>query len=186
MIIAIIVSTFLVIGFYVISVYNFFVTNKARITASIQEIGNQLKRQADLIPNLEASVSGYLAHEKDILSMLAEARKILVKGQDASKQISEVLPKLQVVVESNPELKANTVVENLMNELRDTADKVMYSRRLMIDLTADYNVKRVNFPSSLVASMFKFSELKGLKTPEDGDFLKVTEKEMASPKVDLG
>jgi len=53
-----------------------------------------------------------------------------------------------------------------MDELRDTADKVMYARRLVIDLTADYNVKRVSFPSSLVANMFKFAEQPGLITPE--------------------
>jgi LemA protein len=170
---------------WVISVYNFFVSSKARIKASIQEIGNQLKRQADLIPNLEASVKGYLTHEKGIMQMLSEARKLLSAGKDASKQISEVLSGLKVIVESNPELKANTVVENLMGELRDTADKVMYSRRLLIDLTADYNVKRATVPTNIVANLFKFEELKGLETPEGGDFLKVSDSEMKSPKVNL-
>lgn len=170
---------------WVVSVYNFFVSSKARIKASVQEIGNQLKRQADLIPNLESSVKGYLKHEKGILEMLSEARKLVAKGQDASKQISEALSGLKIVVESNPELKANTVVENLMGELRDTSDKVMYARRLMIDLTADYNVKRVSVPSNIVANLFKFDELKGLETPEGGDFLKVSSEEMKSPKVDL-
>ncbi len=175
----------LVLVGWVIVTYNFFVSSKARIKASIQEIGNQLKRQADLIPNLEASVKGYLTHEKGILEMLAEARKLLSKGQDASKQISEVLPKLQVVVESNPELKADNVVSKLMDELRDTSDKVMYSRRLMIDLTADYNIKRATVPTNIVANLFKFEELKGLETPEGGDFLKVSDSEMKSPKVNL-
>lgn len=175
----------LVLVGWIIVTYNFFVSSKARIKASIQEIGNQLKRQADLIPNLEASVKGYLTHEKGILEMLAEARKLLSKGQDASKQISEVLPKLQVVVESNPELKADNVVSKLMDELRDTSDKVMYSRRLMIDLTADYNIKRATVPTNIVANLFKFEELKGLETPEGGDFLKVTDSEMKSPKVNL-
>ena len=138
---------------WLVSTYNFFVSSKTRIGAAIQEIGNQLKRQAELIPNLEASVKGYLAHEKGILEMLADARKLIASGRDANDKISEVLPKLQIVVESNPELKGNTVVENLMNELRDTSDKVMYARRLMIDLTADYNVKRVTIPTSIVASM---------------------------------
>ena len=175
----------LVLVGWVIVTYNFFVSSKARIKASIQEIGNQLKRQADLIPNLEASVKGYLTHEKGILEMLAEARKLLSKGQDASKQISEVLPKLQVVVESNPELNADNVVSKLMDELRDTSDKVMYSRRLMIDLTADYNIKRATVPTNIVANLFKFEELKGLETPEGGDFLKVSDSEMKSPKVNL-
>lgn len=170
---------------WVISTYNFFVSSKARIKASIQEIGNQLKRQADLIPNLEASVKGYLKHEKGILEMLSEARKLLSKGQDASKQITDALSGLKIVVESNPELKANTVVENLMGELRDTSDKVMYARRLMIDLTADYNVKRVTVPTNIVANMFKFDELKGLETAESGEHLTVSATEMKSHKVNL-
>lgn len=174
-----------ILVFWVISVYNFFVSSKARIKASVQEIGNQLKRQADLIPNLESSVKGYLTHEKGILEMLAEARKLVAKGQDASKQISDALSGLKIIVESNPELKANTVVENLMNELRDTSDKVMYARRLMIDLTADYNVKRVSVPSNIIANMFKFYELKGLETAESGEHLTVSVEEMKSPKVSL-
>ena len=170
---------------WVISTYNFFVSSKARIKASIQEIGNQLKRQSDLIPNLEASVKGYLKHEKGILEMLSEARKLLSKGQDASKQITDALSGLKIVVESNPELKANTVVENLMGELRDTSDKVMYARRLMIDLTADYNVKRVTVPTNIVANMFKFDELKGLETAESGEHLTVSATEMKSTKINL-
>ena len=170
---------------WVVSTYNFFVSSKARIKASIQEIGNQLKRQADLIPNLESSVKGYLTHEKGILQMLSDARKLVAKGQDASKQIGEALGGLKIVVESNPELKANTVVSDLMAELRDTADKVMYSRRLMIDLTADYNVKRVSVPSNLVANMFGFTELKGLETAETGAHMTVSSDEMKSPKISL-
>ena len=165
-----------VLVLWVISVYNFFVSSKTRIKASVQEIGNQLKRQADLIPNLESSVKGYLSHEKGILQMLSDARKLISTGKDASVKIAEFLPKLQVVVESNPELKGNTVVTNLMDELRDTSDKVMYARRLLIDLTADFNAKRVTFPSSLVASLFKISEEEGLK---------VSEEETKSPKINF-
>ena len=77
------------------------------------------------------------------------------------------------------------VVKDLMDELRDTSDKVMYARRLLIDLTADYNVKLVTFPSNLIAGMFHFEALKGLQTPNDGDSLSVSEDEMKTPKVNL-
>jgi LemA protein len=183
-----------VLVFWVVSIYNFFVTAKTRIGASIQEIGNQLKRQADLIPNLEESTKAYLKHEKGIYEALTAARKAVneaVKSQnlgkmsDAGKMLSDLLPKIQVIVESNPELKASEVVSKLMDELRDTADKVMYARRLLIDLTADYNVKRVTVPSSLVANMFHFEEMKGLETPNEGEFTKVTEAETKTPKVKL-
>lgn len=185
----------LILGaFWVVSTYNFFVSSKTRIKASIQEIGNQLKRQADLIPNLEASVKGYLKHEKDIFQKLTDARKSVAaaaksgdlnKMADAGSKLAEILPKIQVVVESNPQLKSSDVVSKLMDELRDTSDKVMYSRRLLIDLTADYNVKRVSFPTNLVANAFNFEELKGLDTPTEGEHLSVSEKEQKAPKISL-
>lgn len=185
MFIYLIIGLIVIVGIYLVSTYNFFVSSKTRVGAAIQEIGNQLKRQAELIPNLENSVKGYLSHEKGILEMLSDARKMISKGQDASKKISELLPKLQVVVESNPQLKGADVVTNLMDELRDTSDKIMYARRLFIDLTADYNVKRVTFPSNIIADMFHFEELKGLETSGSGDFLKVSDSDMKTPKVNL-
>jgi LemA protein len=183
-----------VIVLWMISVYNFFVSSKARIKAAVQEIGNQLKRQADLIPNLESSAKGYLKHEKGIFKQLTDARKAINKAvdsgdvqkmADAGSQLASVLPSLQIAVEDNPELKASDVVTKLMNELRDTADKVMYSRRLVIDLTADFNVKRVAFPSSIVAGMFGFKEMPGLITPESGEHMEVGAKDTKTPKVDL-
>ncbi|MFH1971586.1 MAG: LemA family protein [Patescibacteria group bacterium] len=179
---------------WIISNYNFFVSSKARIKAAVQEIGNQLKRQADLIPNLEESTKGYLSHEKGIFKDLTDARKQISNAlktnslqdmSDAAAKMASVIPSLQVAVEDNPELKGSEVVTKLMDELRDTADKLMYSRRLVIDLTADYNVRRVNVPSNIVAILFKFSELEGLETPGKGDFLKVTEEETKTPKIKL-
>lgn len=179
---------------WVVMTYNFFVSSKARIKAAIQEIGNQLKRQADLIPNLESSAKGYLSHEKGVYKDLTDARKAVAnalksgdvqKMSDAGTQLASLIPSLQVMVESNPELKANTVVEKLMEELRDTADKVMFARRLVIDLTADFNVKRVTFPSSLVANMFGFKEQPGLITPESGEHVEVSAGDMKTPKVNL-
>ena len=184
----------LVLVVWIIADYNFFVTAKTRVGAAIQEIGNQLKRQAELIPNLEASVKGYLTHEKGIFDELTAARKSVVaaaksgdlkKMADAGKQLSDVLPKIQVVVESNPQMKGADVVTNLMDELRDTSDKVMYARRLLIDLTAEYNVKLVTFPSNIIAGMFHFEKLKGLETPGEGQEFKVSESEMKTPKVSI-
>lgn len=181
-------------GLYLISLYNFFQTALTRIKASIQEIGNQLKRQADLIPNLEASVKGYLSHEKSILGMLSDARKSVSAASDsgnidaqskASGMISELLPKLSVLVESNPELKGNTTVMTLMEELRDTSDKVMYARRTLIDLSADYNIKVVTFPSNLVANIFGFKEQAGLKVADMDAATSVTAAETKSPKISL-
>ncbi|PIW06691.1 hypothetical protein COW38_04480 [Candidatus Collierbacteria bacterium CG17_big_fil_post_rev_8_21_14_2_50_45_7] len=182
------------VGLYLVSLYNFFQTALTRIKASIQEIGNQLKRQADLIPNLEASVKGYLTHEKSILAMLSDARKSVSAAADsgnidkqnkAAGMLTDLLPRLSVIVESNPELKANTTVTALMEELRDTSDKVMYARRTLIDLSADYNIKVVTFPSNIVANIFGFKEQPGLKVEGMEAATSVTAEETKSPQISL-
>lgn len=178
---------------YLISTYNYFQTTKTRITASIQEIGNQLKRQASLIPNLAESAKSYLTHEKDIYDKITSARKAIdtavEKGgasiDKAVDSLNALLPKLNILVESNPELKANTVIMKLMDELRDTGDKLMYARRTLIDLTADFNAKLITFPSNLVAKIFGFKPEKGLGTPVEGAHLEVSAAETQDVKVDL-
>lgn len=180
--------------FYVLSTYNWFVRAKVRIQASIQEIGNQLKRQADLIPNLMESVKGYMKHEKDIFKELADARKqvlgALKEGTaetlvEAGERLSKALAPIRAVFESTPQLQAAQPAVKLMDELRDTADKLMYARRTLIDLVADFNAKIVALPSKFVAMLFKFKKEIGLKTPESGAHVEVSEAETKSPKVKL-
>ena len=181
---------------FVFATYNQFVTIKTQIEASIQEIGNQLKRQADLIPNLTASVKGYMKHEKDIFKDITDARKgameAIKKGAgdvqsllDASDKLQQALQPIRVTMESTPELKAEGPTSKLMDELRDTADKTMYSRRTLIDLTQSYNVMIVRMPSNFVAMLFGFQKQPGLKTPESGEHVEVSVSETETPKVEL-
>lgn len=183
-----------VIVLYILGTYNGFVVAKTRIKASVQEIGNQLKRQADLIPNLVSSVKGYMRHEKKIFADLTEARKIASSATNssdaqklinASSKMERALSPIIAIFESTPQLQAAGPTTQLMEELRDTADKLMYSRRALIDLTADYNVKVATFPSSLVAGIFKFSAERGLEMPEGGKSTVVDEKDTETPGVDL-
>lgn len=183
-----------VLVIYAVGVYNKFQTIKTRIKASIQEIGNQLKRQSDLIPNLESSAKGYLKHEKSIFKQLTDARKQInaatksrspQKLIEAAGALSQVMPALRIAVEDNPELKGEKTVTKLMDELRDTSDKVMYSRRTLIDLSADYNRMVVTIPSNIVASIFGFKQQPGLKTPDSGDHIEVSASDTKSPKVNL-
>jgi len=178
---------------WAIAMYNSFASLKTKIVAAVQEIGNQLKRQANLIPNLEASVKGYMKHEKGIFDKLTDARKSVVAAEagnaakidEAVTKMQSVIPDLKIVVESNPELKADGSVGRLMDELADTADKLSYARRLLIDLTQQYNEKRVLFPSSIIASIFGFGEEKGLATPRDGQHVEVSATETTDPKINL-
>lgn len=183
-----------VIAAYVVSIYNRLQQLKTQIMASIQEIGNQLKRQTSLIPNLEKSVKAYLGHEKGIFEALTNARKQVALADKtgspadidkAIDSIQSVVPQLSVAVEDNPELKANTTVNKFMDELTDTADKLSYARRSVIDLTASYNAKLVTFPSNLIANMFGFKPEKGLVTPTSGAHLEVSQSEMRDPEVKL-
>ena len=179
---------------YVISLYNLFQTLKTRIKASIQEIGNQLKRQASLIPNLEASVKASFSHETGIFKLLSEARSSSAKAvksgnladsEIAIDQIQKLVPAMNVLVESNPQMQAQASLTQFMNELRDTSDKLMYSRRILIDLSQEYNMKRMTFPSNLVAQLFGFGEEKGLHVMESGSHLEVSDKESEDVKVSL-
>lgn len=191
----IIAIALLAIAGYVVATYNSFQTIKTRIEASIQEIGNQLKRQASLIPNLSESAKSYLKHEKDIFKKLTDARKAVQeaakdstsadKVDQAIKQLNSLIPSLNVLVESNPELKADGVVTKLMDELRDTSDKIMYARRTLIDLTADYNRKLITFPTNLIAKVFGFTKKKGLETPMTGEHVSVSSSETKDVKIDL-
>lgn len=192
--IILIVGLLIIGGFYIWSVYNQLVTLKTRIKASIQEIGNQLKRQADLIPNLVASVKGYLEHEKEIFEKITEARKLAVRAieskdvkqlVEASNQLNQALAPVRALFESTPQLQAAGPTSKLMDELRDTADKVMYARRTLIDLSADFNLKLVTFPSNLVAKIFNFKQEPGLETPLSGEHLEVTSEEIKTPKVEI-
>lgn len=182
------------IAVYAVSVYNNLQTLKTQIVASIQEIGNQLKRQASLIPNLETAVKGYLKHEKGIFEMLTAARtsaQLASKtgnSADIEKAISDlqsVIPQIHVAVESNPELKADTTVNNFMRELTDTADKLMYARRSLIDLSQSYNQQLVTFPSNIIANVFGFKPEKGLETPMTGAHVSVNDAETQDVKVNL-
>lgn len=182
------------IAFYFISVYNNLQQLKTQIEASIQEIGNQLKRQASLIPNLESATKGHLRHEKEIFKMLTDARKSIAKAEKtgaaddiekAIESIQTMVPSISVAVESNPELKSDRTITKFMNELTDTADKLMYARRSVIDLSQSYNVQLVTFPTNIIANMFGFTKEKGLETAMSGSHVEVSSEEMKDIKVDL-
>lgn len=193
MTIAIIVILALMV-LYIVSIYNSLQTLKTQIQASIQEIGNQLKRQAGLIPNLEVAVKGQLKHEEGIYKLLTEARQSVAKA-DASGSVKDIdqavdkvqnlLPQIQVVVESNPELKANEAITKFMDELTDTADKLTYARRSVIDLSQSFNEKLVVFPSNLIANALGFKQEKGIVTSTSGAHMEVSSEEEKSPKVTL-
>jgi len=173
----------IIIAVYLIAFYNGLKTLQVQITAAIQEIANQLKRQSSLIPNLVDSVKGFMKQEKTIFTLLAKARKLIDQAiasknpkhiDQAQAAINSALRSIHITAESNPQIQSSSLVQNLMNELRDTADKVMYARRTLIDLSADFNIKMATIPGAWITPFFGFQPQKGLDTPVSGEFLQVS------------
>lgn len=179
---------------YVLATYNKLASTKVRITASIQEIGNQLKRQSELIPNLAEIFKGAKKQEKEIFELLTEARKVVMEAikssdskaiESSQEMVQKALGQIRVLAESNPQIQSISTLPAITENLRDTADKIMYARRIMIDLSADYNIMLATFPSKIVASLFGFKKAEGLKTPTSGEFLEVSPDESKPVKIDL-
>lgn len=165
---------------YLIGTYNGLVTIKTRIQEALSGIDVQLKRRADLIPNLVETVKGYAKHEKTVFENVTKARSSLMSAgslqekAEANNQLTGALKSLFAVAEAYPELKASTNFQDLQRQLEDTEDKVAYSRQFYNSNVLDYNTKILLFPSSIIASMFGFTK---------SDFFAATEEERKKVEV---
>jgi LemA protein len=152
--------------------YNRFTILSNRIANSLGQIDVQLKRRADLIPNLIESVKGFAKHEKEAIKAVTDARKVLIgaKGIEekvkADKGLEGALGKLFAIAEGYPDLKANTNFLELQRELAATEDKVAYSRQFYNDSILSYNNSCKTFPGNMFARMFKFKEKQYLQIVE--------------------
>jgi len=168
----IVLGVVLVIILWIVIVYNSLVKLKKRVQNAWAQIDVQLKRRSDLIPNLVNSVKGYMKFERDTLERIMAARAKAVSGTDveermkAEGEISGLLGRLFALVENYPELKANQNVSNLMEELRNTEDKIAYARQFYNDIVMRYNTKLEVFPSNLIAGMFGFKAHSFFEAPE--------------------
>lgn len=179
-VIIIIFAVIILLVFYGIGVYNKLVNSRNKVKDQWAQIDVQLKRRADLIPNLVETVKGYAKHEKNTLTEVIEARNKFVSAGSineeikANNQLTGALNKLFALSESYPELKANQNFISLQNDLKDTEDKISYARQFYNDTVLTYNNLVQMFPSNIVANMFKF---------EVYEFFKIEEKEKEVPKV---
>ena len=150
---------------YMIGVYNKLVNSRNKVDNQFSQVDIQLKRRADLIPNLVETVKGYAKHEENTLKEVIEARNKAVSATsinekvDANNQLTGALNKLFALSEAYPELKANENFMSLQADLKETEDKISYARGFYNDTVLTYNNLREQFPSSIIASMFKFEKL---------------------------
>lgn len=146
------------------SSYNNMVRLSENVDSKYSDISVQLKRRADLIPNLINTVKGYMAHEQKIIDSITEARTNLVNAKTVSEQakanddLTKALNSLNVIVENYPDLKSNTNFIQLQDELAGTENRIATSRKDYNDAVKDYNSTIKSFPKNIIAGMFGFTE----------------------------
>jgi len=159
----IILAIVVVLIIFVIAVYNSLVTLRQRVKNAWSQIDVQLQRRFDLIPNLLECVKGYMSHENDVLTKVTELRSswanatTVAEKSQLDNELSGALKTIMAVSENYPDLKANQNFSELQEELRNTENKIAYSRQFYNDTVTRYNTKLELFPSSFIASMFHFT-----------------------------
>ena len=180
--IALIVIVLIVL--WVIFSYNGLVRKKMKVENSWGQIDVQLQRRFDLIPNLVNCVKGYMEHEKDTLSKVTELRTSWANAGsigekvELDNQLSGALKTIMAVSENYPDLKANQNFSELQEELRNTENKIAYSRQFYNDSVTMYNTAIRVFPTSIIASIFHFTAEKL--------FVVTDEETRKNVKVDFG
>jgi len=167
--------------FFLVAIYNSLVALRNQFKNAFAQIDVQLRRRYDLIPNLVETVKGYMTHERETLDAVIQARNSAVNaGQKAAanpgnpeamtnlnqaeSQLTGTLGRLFALTEAYPDLKANTTMASLQEELASTENKIGFARQAYNDSVTSYNIKRESFPSSLVAGTFGFTEAKLLES----------------------
>lgn len=181
-VVAVIIFIIIIILGWLIGMYNSFVTAIQDIKNMWSNITTEYQRRADLFMNLVESVKAYTKFEKETLTQVAQARSGNFAGtpQQQMKQLKGLdaaFQRLMVVVEQYPKLKAGKQYIMLMNDIRETEDRINIARTDYNELVRDYNVYVVRFPHSIMAAMFRFKEWEYFES-DDKDIKK-------SPKINL-
>ncbi len=179
MVLAIVIIGIIVIAAFIFGgMYNGLVRLNVRADEAWSDITVQLKRRADLIPNLVNTVKGYEKHEKSVFENVTAARAQTLSAASpaeagkAENQFQQTLKSLFAVAEAYPDLKASQNFQQLQAELTDTEDKIQASRRFYNSIVRDFNMKRQEFPTRTIANRFGFNK--------DKEFFEVDEAQLAS------
>jgi len=173
LIILIVVLIILIILFTFWGIYNRIIRAENRIDNAWAQIDVQLKRRADLIPNLIETVRGYMMHERGTMENVTKARAAIMSAKtpqesmDANNMLTGALKTLFAVAENYPDLKANQNFLQLQDELTHTEDKIAYSRQHYNDSVLYYNNAIETFPGNFFANMMGRKERQMLQIPEE-------------------
>jgi len=160
----IVVGVIVLLGIYAWATYNSLVTLRVRVDEAWSDITVQLKRRADLIPNIVEAVRGYASHEKSVFEAVTEARAETISAQSpaeatvAETHMQQALKSIFAVAEAYPQLQASQNFLQLQSELVDTENKIQASRRFYNGGVREYNTKLQIFPNNIFARMFGFTD----------------------------
>ena len=153
--------------------YNNLIVLRERIKEALSQIDVQLKRRADLIPNLIETVKGYAKHEKEVFEKVTQARANMLKAETphekaaANNMFESALKSIFAVAEAYPQLRASENFKALQDELTDTENKVSYSRQFYNSNVLAYNSSIKTFPAMIFANMFNFTPVEFFETDEE-------------------
>jgi len=170
------------IGALFVGKYNTLVEMEEKVNSSWAQVENQLKRRADLIPNLVETVKGYASHEEEVLTQIAEARSSFNKANtpneyaEANAELERALTNLYAVVENYPELKANQNFSDLQYELAGTENRIATERMRYNESVEEFNKTIRRFPTNIIAGMFGF---------ESKQYFEIDEQDMEVPEVNF-
>jgi LemA protein len=189
----ILLAVIVVVGFWLVGMYNGLVTARNGYKNAFSQIDVQLQRRYDLIPNLVETAKGYMKHESETLQAVIAARGAAMNGLASAKanpgdpaamqalsgaenQLGQSLGRLFAVAEAYPDLKANQNMMQLSEELTSTENKVAFARQAYNDGVLYYNNRREVFPNSIIANMFAFAPATPLEieSPEARKAVKVS------------
>ena len=172
-VLGIVLAVVVVLALLAISYKNKFVVLDNRVKNAWSQIDVQLQRRFDLIPNFVETVKGYMTHESETFEKIAKLRTSWANTSSVGEkakldgELSSTLKTIMAVSENYPELKANTNFADLSEELRNTENKISFSRQFYNDSVTRYNTKLELFPSNLVAGMFNFQKKELFATESD-------------------
>jgi LemA protein len=181
LVLVVVVVVGLVIGGQLMGERNQLVVEKNDIDGKWAQVDNDMKRRADLIPNLVETVKGYAKQEQSVIGEVTSARAALLGAQTkqgeiaANGQLGNALGRLLVLQENYPNLKSNENFLRLQDELAGTENRIAVSRRDYNEAIKKYNTDVELFPKNIAASLFGFQK--------DDAYFKTTESEKQVPAV---
>lgn len=165
-----------------VSSYNSLVIKREETEEKLSVIDVQLKRRADLIPNLVSTVKGYAKHETEAIDAVTKARTKYGSATTtkemaaADGELSSAISRLLVIAENYPDLKADANFRQLSDELSGTENRIAVARKDYNEAAKEYNTRLVRFPSNLIAGMFGF---------EKSAYFEASEADKTVPKVEF-